>query len=910
MSQQKYVYFFGGGAAEGSAEMRAELGGKGANLAEMTNIGLPVPPGYTVSTKACAYFYQHKSYPEGLEAQIEENLGKLEKAMGKELGDPKNPLLVSVRSGAPVSMPGMMDTVLNLGLNEETIKGLIKQTGNERFAYDAYRRLIMMFSDVVLSGDEGMDNYRPGLKRLRFEEIFDEVKEEKGVEQDTEVDTSGLKEVVAKFKEHFKKEYGTEFPEEPREQLRLATNAVFESWNNPRAQSFRKIYGIRDDLGTAVNIQAMVFGNMGENSGTGVVFTRDPITGEKVLYGNYLGNAQGEDVVAGTRQAMPIDEMKGIMPDLYEELAGHAQRLENHYKDLQDIEFTIEPGRLFILQTRSGTPTATGRAVIKILVDMAEEGLLGAGEDGHKTAVMKVHPDHVDQLLHPQIDPNADAESVAKGVNAAPGAAVGEVVFEPDDAVAEAQAGKDVILVRPETTPDDVHGFAPAQGILTQVGGATSHAALVARGMGKPCVAGCDQISINLAAKQFTIGDTVVKEGDVITIDGTTGDVYIGAVPTIDAEMTPELEKLLSWADEFRRLGVWTNADYPRDAQVARDYGAEGIGLCRTEHMFMEPERLPIVQEMILASNAEDRQAALTRLLPFQRDDFIGIFRVMDGLPVIIRLIDPPLHEFLPAHDELLVDVTKLRMVNHQFGGMFAEELEEKENMLQAVEGMREQNPMLGLRGCRLGLIMPEIIEMQVRAIITAACIVKQEGVDVHPEIMIPLIGHVNELKVTRDKLEEVAKQVMAEQKTKIEVDYKFGTMIEIPRAALTAGEIAEYATFFSFGTNDLTQTAFGYSRDDAEAKFLLRYVEDGILPVNPFQQLDRPGVGRLMRIAVEEGRKTRPDLEVGICGEHGGDPSSIEFCHTLGLNYVSCSPFRVPIARLAAAKAALEQQD
>jgi len=907
MSEQKYVYFFGEGKAEGSAEMRDELGGKGANLAEMTNLGLPVPPGYIVSTKACAYYYQHDGkYPDGLEEQVEENLTKLEKAMGKKLGDPENPLLVSVRSGAPVSMPGMMDTILNLGLNDETIKGLIKQTKNERFAYDAYRRFIMMFSDVVLAGDEGRPNYRPELKRHRFEELFDEVKKEKGVSLDTDVDAEGLKEVVSRFKEHFKKAYGEEFPSDPREQLRFATNAVFESWNSPRANSFRKIKSIPDNLGTAVNVQAMVFGNMGDDCGTGVIFTRDAITGDNVLYGNYLGNAQGEDVVAGIRQSMPILEMKAVMPVLYDELQEHAQRLEKHYRAIQDIEFTVEKGRLFILQTRSGVPTATGRAVIKAFVDMAEDGLLGKGEAGRQQAVLEIQPDHVDQLLHPQIDPKAKAKPIAKGVNASPGAAVGTVVFTPDDAVSEAKAGKNVILVRPETTPDDVHGFAPAQGILTQIGGATSHAALVARGMGKPCVAGCGQISIDLASKKFTIGDIVVKEGDTITIDGTKGNVYLGKVPTIPPEMTDELKKLLSWADSFRRLGVWTNADYPRDAKVARDFGAEGIGLCRTEHMFMETERLPVVQDMILAKTAEERQTALDRLLPFQRDDFIGIFRVMDGLPVIIRLIDPPLHEFLPAHDKLLKDVTKFSMANHQFGGVFAEELKEKEDMLRAVESMREMNPMLGLRGCRLGLVMPEIIEMQVRAIITAACMVKKEGVDVHPEIMIPLIGHVNELKVTKDKLVEVAKQAMEEQKTT--VDYKFGTMIEIPRAALTADDVAEVADFFSFGTNDLTQTVFGISRDDAEGKFLMRYVEQGILERNPFQTLDRDGVGKLIKMAVENGRKTNPKLEVGICGEHGGDPSSIEFCHQVGLNYVSCSPFRVPIARLAAAHARLKE--
>jgi len=913
---EKYVYFFGEGKAEGNAQMRAELGGKGANLAEMTNIGLPVPPGYTISTEACIYFYQNEKYPEGLEEQIEENLAKLEKAMGKKLGDAENPLLVSVRSGAPVSMPGMMDTVLNLGLNDESIKGLIKQTGDERFAYDAYRRFIMMFSDVVLSGDEGAEVYRPGLKRHNFEEIFKEVKEEQGVTEDTDVDTDGLKQVVAKSKEHFKKVYGAEFPSAPREQLKLATDAVFESWNNPRAKSFRAIKGIPDDFGTGVNVQTMVFGNMGDDSGTGVGFTRNPITGDKEFYGEYLVNAQGEDVVAGVRDAMQIQEMKETMPEIYDKLEGIAKTLDTHYKDMQDLEFTVERGELFILQTRSGMPTATGRAVIKIVVDMVGEGLYGDDiKAARRLALSKVKSDHVDQLLHPQIDPEAEAEPVAKGVDAAPGAAVGAVVFVPYDAVTEAREGKKVILVRPETTPDDVHGFDPAEGILTQIGGATSHAALVARGMGKPCVAGCDQLSIDVITKQFTVGDEVVKEGDVITIDGTTGNVYLGEVPTIPPELTDELRTLLSWADEVRRLGVWTNADYPDQAAKALEYGAEGIGLCRTEHMFMEKERLPIVQEMILAKTGEERVAALNRLLPFQRDDFIGIFKVMVeeedgkkiGLPVIIRLIDPPLHEFLPKHDELLVDVTKLRIAKAQLGDSFAAELEEKEEMLQEVERMREQNPMLGLRGCRLGLIMPEIIEMQVRAIITAACTVKKEGIDVHPEIMIPLIAHVNELKVTREKLEEVAKETMEEQG--IEVDYKFGTMIEIPRAALTADEVAEVADFFSFGTNDLTQTGFGISRDDAEAKFLMRYVEMGILPENPFQTLDTGGVGKLVESGVNLGRKTKPELEIGICGEHGGDPKSIEFCHNVGLNYVSCSPFRVPIARLAAAHAKLNEE-
>ncbi len=901
---KKYVYFFGGGKAEGNAGMRSLLGGKGANLAEMTNIGLPVPPGYTISTDACKFYYEHgENYPPGLEEQIEENLTKLEEVMGKKLGDTENPLLVSVRSGAPISMPGMMDTVLNLGLNDQSLQGLIKQTGNERFAYDSYRRFIMMFSDVVLSGAKDSPEYRPGLERHAFEKIFDEVKEKLGAKEDIDVDADGLKEVVERSKEHFEKQYGEPFPSDPREQLRLATNAVFKSWNNKRARDFRRIKNIPDDLGTAVNVQTMVFGNMGENSGTGVAFTRDPSTGQKKVYGNFLANAQGEDVVAGVRQAMPIDQMQEVMPEVYQQLLDVCHLLEKHYKDIQDIEFTIEKGKLYVLQCRSGKPTATGQAVVKIAVDMALEGLLDENiEEGKKKALLMVEPQHIDHMLHRQIDPKAKVEPVAKGVNASSGAATGVVVFSADDAEKRGKAGEKVILVRPETTPDDVHGFYGAQGILTQIGGATSHAALVARGMGKPCVAGCDQISIDLEAKQFTIGDIVVKEGDIISIDGSTGRVFLGEVPTIEAQMTPELQTLLSWADQVKHLGVWANADYPHDAARARQFGAQGVGLCRTEHMFMETDRLPIVQEMILAKTEQQRRSALDRLLPLQREDFKGIFRAMDGLPVIIRLIDPPLHEFLPDHDELLVEVTELRIKSPG-----TTKLAEKEKMLQTVESMREQNPMLGLRGCRLGLVMPEIIEMQVRAILEAACEVKTEGIDVHPEIMIPLVSHVNELETVRQQLERVAEKVMKEQR--MDIDYKFGTMIEIPRAALTAGEIAKVADFFSFGTNDLTQTTFGISRDDAEAKFLMRYVDKGILPANPFQTLDQSGVGALVKMAVEAGRQSNPKLEVGICGEHGGDPASIDFCHRVGLNYVSCSPYRVPIARLAAAHAALKNQ-
>ena len=901
---KKYVYFFGGGKAEGNAGMRSLLGGKGANLAEITNIALPVPPGYSVSTEACKFYYEHgENYPPGLEEQIEKNLVKLEEVMEKKLGDTANPLLVSVRSGAPVSMPGMMDTVLNLGLNDQSLQGIINQTGNERFAYDSYRRFIMMFSDVVLSGAKDSPDYRPELGRHAFENIFAEVKKKLGVKEDTDVDADGLKEVMERSKEHFEKEYGKPFPGDPREQLRLSTNAVFESWNNKRARDFRRIKNIPDELGTAVNIQTMVFGNMGENSGTGVAFTRDPSTGQKKVYGNYLADAQGEDVVAGVRQAVPIEQMQQTVPEVYNQLLNVCQLLEKHYQDIQDIEFTIEKGKLYVLQCRSGKPTATGQAVVKIAVDMAREGLLAENiEEGRKKALLMVEPQHIDHMLHRQIDPRVEAGPVAKGVNASSGAATGAVVFSADDAEKRGEAGEKVILVRPETTPDDVHGFYGAQGILTQVGGATSHAALVARGMGKPCVAGCDQISIDLEAKQFTIDDIVVKEEDTISIDGSTGRVFLGEVPTIEAQMTPELQTLLTWADQVKRLGVWANADYPDDAVRAREFGAQGVGLCRTEHMFMETDRLPTVQKMILAKTEQQRRSALDKLLPLQREDFKGIFRAMDGLPVIIRLIDPPLHEFLPDHDELLVEVTELRLK-----APGTTKLAEKERMLQAVKSMREQNPMLGLRGCRLGLVMPEIIQMQVRAILEAACEVEAEGIDVHPKIMIPLIGHVNELKAVRQQLKGTAKKVTEERG--MNIDYKFGTMIEVPRAALTAGEIAKVADFFSFGTNDLTQTTFGISRDDAEAKFLMRYVENGILSANPFQTLDQKGVGTLVKMAVEAGRQSNSDLEVGICGEHGGDPASIEFCHRAGLDYVSCSPYRVPIARLAAAHAALKKQ-
>ncbi|MCC6442526.1 MAG: pyruvate, phosphate dikinase [Armatimonadetes bacterium] len=890
---KKWVYLF----EEGNAKMRDLLGGKGANLAEMTNIGLPVPPGFTITTEACNEYSSTGVFPEGMMDQVQEQLAKVEEKMGKKLGDPGNPLLVSVRSGAKFSMPGMMDTVLNLGLNEESVKGLIALTQNERFVYDAYRRFIMMFSDIVLSEDT------PELKKGNFEAIFDELKEELGVKGDTEVNAAGMKDLVGRFKAYFKKVTGSDFPTDPMEQLKLAIEAVFKSWNNKRAIDYRNFHKISHTLGTAVNVQTMVFGNMGDDSGTGVAFTRDVATGEKVIYGEFLMNAQGEDVVAGVRTPVKIAELARQNQAIYDEFLRIANLLEDHYKDVQDIEFTIEKGRLFILQCRAGKRTAA--AAVKIAVDMVNEGTITK-----ETAIARVEPAQINQLLLPRFD-NKDKEAavkagrlLAKGLNASPGAATGIAAFDADIAEEWGLEGKRVVLVRPETNPDDVHGMLASKGILTARGGATSHAAVVARGLGLPCVAGCETIRVNEESRLFTVDGKTLKEGENISIDGTTGEVFAGIIATIEPNVSEnmELSQLLAWADELKTLGVWANADYPRDARKAIEFGAKGIGLCRTEHMFMEQERLPIVQEMILAETPEARKTALDQLLPFQRSDFKGIFEAMGSYPVVIRLIDPPLHEFLPSHDELLEEVTRLEAT-----GGDAQELAEKKKMLAAVNSMREFNPMLGLRGCRLGLMMPGIIEMQVRAILEAACECKKAGIDVHPKIMIPLIGHVNELKATRSYLEPVAKQVQKEQG--ITVDYKFGTMIEIPRAALTADEVAREAEFFSFGTNDLTQTTFGYSRDDAEGKFLLKYVEDKVLPVNPFQTLDRDGVGKLVSWAVKAGREANPELEVGICGEHGGDPESIQFCHEVGLNYVSCSPFRVPIARLAAAQAAIASQ-
>jgi pyruvate,orthophosphate dikinase len=924
---KKWVYLF----TEGNKDMRDLLGGKGAGVAEMTNAGLPVPPGFTITTEACnEYFRLGKKFPDELWNQALAALATIEQKTGKRFGDPGNPLLVSVRSGAKFSMPGMMDTVLNVGLNPDTLQGIARLTNNERFAWDAYRRLIQMFGKTV-----------KGIEGRKFEHILDKYKAKTAGKQDTDLTTDMLKKIVDEYKALYKKELGVDFPDHVHEQLAQAIEAVFASWFGKRAVDYRNYNKISHDLGTAVNVQTMVFGNMGNDSGTGVAFTRNPSTGEHVLYGEFLINAQGEDVVAGIRTPKKIAQLDEELPEVYKQFQETAKMLEKHYRDVQDLEFTVENGRLWMLQTRTGKRTA--QAAIKIAVDMVQEELITKAE-----ALNRIEPMQINQLLLPRFDEAAKkkGEFLAKGLNASPGAATGLAVFDADTAEEWGKAGKAVILVRPETNPDDVHGMLVAKGILTQRGGATSHAAVVARGLGKPCVAGTEAIRVDSEKQLFVADGKTVKQGDYISIDGSTGEVFAGQIATTipDFEKEEDLVQLLKWADETRRLGVWANADYPRDANNARKFGAEGIGLCRTEHMFFEQVRLPFVQQMILnASEAQAKldalaraeadvakrpdakdavaalaaakkaakaslavkayQAALKKLLPFQRKDFEGIFTAMNGLPVIIRLIDPPLHEFLPSYDELLVKVTELKATGKK-KTKEGETLKELEEMLAAVASMREMNPMLGLRGIRLGITYPDITKMQVRAIFEAACNMQAKGIVVKPEVMIPLTGHVNELAVSQGALEEVAKVVMAEKG--IEIEYKFGTMIEVPRAALTAGEIAKYAQFFSFGTNDLTQTTFGYSRDDAEGKFLLRYVDEKILPANPFQQLDQTGVGQLIDLAVKNGRATRPGLEVGICGEHGGDPSSIEFCHRAGLNYVSCSPFRVPIARLAAAQAAL----
>ncbi|EGD52538.1 pyruvate, phosphate dikinase [Thermoanaerobacter ethanolicus JW 200] len=871
---KKYVYLF----SEGDASMRDLLGGKGANLAEMTKLGLPVPQGFTVTTEACTRYYQDgKTIAPEIVEQIYEYMAKLEEITGKKFGDPTNPLLVSVRSGARVSMPGMMDTILNLGLNDETVEGLAKATNNERFAYDSYRRFIQMFSDVVM-----------GIDKNKFEAILDEVKEENGAKFDTDLTAENLKEVVKRFKELYKKEMGVDFPQDPKEQLLEAVKAVFRSWDNPRAIVYRRLNDIPSDWGTAVNVQSMVFGNMGNDSGTGVAFTRNPATGEKALFGEFLMNAQGEDVVAGIRTPQPISTLKETMPEVYNQFAEIAEKLEKHYKDMQDIEFTIEKGKLYMLQTRNGKRTA--QAALKVAVDLVAEGLID-----EKTAVLRVDPKQLDQLLHPTFEPNAlkAAKPVAKGLPASPGAASGKVYFTADEAIEAAKSrGERVILVRTETSPDDIEGMSVAQGILTTRGGMTSHAAVVARGMGTACVVGCGDAKIDEQAKVMRIGDIEVHEGDYISIDGSTGNVYIGEIKTVTPELTGDFATLMSWADKYRKLKVKTNADIPRDAKVAVQFGAEGIGLCRTEHMFFDEDRIPAMREMIVSKTEEQRRKALEKLLPMQRSDFEGLFEVMGEFPVTIRLLDPPLHEFLPHTDE------EIKELAENMGITF-------EELKATVESLKEFNPMLGHRGCRLAITYPEIAEMQTRAIIEAAINVKKKtGKDVKPQIMIPLVGELKELKYLKDIIVKVADEVI--KQNNVEIKYLVGTMIEVPRAALTADQIAKEAEFFSFGTNDLTQMTFGFSRDDA-GKFLETYYEKKIYEFDPFAKLDQEGVGKLVEMGTKLGRQTRPDLEVGICGEHGGDPSSIEFCHKVGLDYVSCSPYRVPIARLAAAQAAIK---
>ena len=1000
MTEQRFVYRF----SEGNRDQRDLLGGKGANLAEMTNLGLPVPPGFTITTEACnAYTQAGNSLPDGLMDQVRAALRQVEEETGKRLGDPERPLLVSVRSGAKFSMPGMMDTILDLGLNEATLQGLIVATKDERFSYDSWRRFIMMFGDIVL-----------GIDRRKFDAIFDEAKEGAGVATDSDVPAEVLREVAKRFRALVKQEKGFDFPDEPMQQLEMAVRAVFDSWNNERAKHYRRIESIPDDLGTAVNVQTMVFGNMGDGSGSGVAFTRDPVAGERAIWGEYLTNAQGEDVVAGIRTPTPISILKEENPTLYDEFAAISEKLEQHYRDAMDIEFTVEQGKLYMLQCRVGKRTT--RAAVTIAVDMVREGLISTEE-----AVLRVAPDRLDELLHPQLDSRVEVVSLsevaaqvapaakgkaemifvtdkerlqhlqetnalpstallsfagdsvvgtlraaewdamdeeqratllgkvrflelARGLAASPGAAAGSAVFDPDTAARLGRSGQDVILVRQETSPDDIHGMQASRGVLTQRGGMSSHAALVARGFGIPCVAGCEAISVDEGARSMTVGGLAIAEGRTVTIDGSSGRVLLGLIPSVEADLFPAFTEFLSWADEVRRLGVRTNADTPKDAAKALQFGAEGIGLCRTEHMFLEKQRLPVVREMILAAaeakaleadvlalekelNAADgdnrRQleerlselrgrldgpmgkyrGSLERLLPMQQGDFEAIFRVMEGRPVTIRLIDPPMHEFLPDHDELLATVIRLRIETPD-----SDELRGKEAMLRQVEALREVNPMLGLRGCRLGILYPEVNEMQVRAIFRAAAKVKQDGIEVHPEVMIPLVGFASELKWLRALLERVARATM--QEAGVEIPYLFGTMIELPRAALTAGEIAGDAEFFSFGTNDLTQTTLGLSRDDAEASFLTHYLDQGILDDNPFETIDQVGVGALVQQAVQAGRKARPDLKIGICGEHGGDPRSVDFFHRAGLDYVSCSPYRVPIARLAAAHAALEADE
>jgi pyruvate,orthophosphate dikinase len=873
MSSKKYVYVFAAGKAEGQGAWRNLLGGKGAGLAEMTNLGIPVPPGFTITTEACVeYFNQGGRFPDGVWEQVLESLAKVEEAMGAKFGDANNPLLVSVRSGARVSMPGMMDTVLNIGLNDDTVQGLIRKTSNPRFAYDAYRRFVAMFSDVVL-----------GVPKEECEGILSKKKAELGVELDTDLGADDLRGLVAAFKEFVRHASAMPFPEDPMDQLRMGVDAVFRSWNVARAVEYRRIYNIPETWGTAANVQSMVFGNMGSNSGTGVAFTRNPSTGEGRFFGEFLINAQGEDVVAGIRTPEPIDQLAHEMPEVYQQLVDIYQRLERHYKDMLDLEFTVQEGKLYMLQTRVGKRTAV--AALRIAVDMVDEGLID-----EKTAVLRVEPDQLEQLLHPMVDPHTKVQVIAKGLPASPGAAVGAVVFTAEEAIARGHQGEKIILVRPETSPDDVGGMYAAQGILTARGGMTSHAAVVARGMGKCCVVGCKEVVVDEEHGEFRVGTTHVKHGDILTLNGNTGEVILGAAKLIVPELSGNFATLMRWVDQHRRLGVRANADTPVDAKVARSFGAEGIGLCRTEHMFFAEERLPFMQEMIVAEDREARVRALDKLFPFQKADFYGIFKEMEGYAVTIRTLDPPLHEFLPkTHEE-------------------AEELSQKigvpaDRIWDKVQELHETNPMLGHRGCRLGISYPEITEMQVRAIIAAACDIAKEGHKVVPEIMIPLVGDVRELEHQRKIVDRVAQDAMAQAGVKVE--YQVGTMIELPRAALLADEIARQAEFFSFGTNDLTQTVLGLSRDDA-GKFLPFYIQQGIMKYDPFVVMDQAGVGQLVETGVKKGRSARPSLKIGICGEHGGEPQSVGFFHRAGLDYVSCSPYRVPIARLAAAHVAL----
>jgi len=874
MALKKYVYFFG----EGKREMKKLLGGKGADLSEMTNMGLPVPYGFTITTEVCNLFYDlGKRYPEGLEDQIEENLKKLEEKMGMGFGDEKNPLLVSVRSGAVFSMPGMMDTVLNLGLNDKTVAALIEKTKNERFGWDSYRRFVQMFGDVVMD-----------VEHNKFEEALQSKKDKKNVKFDTELTAEDLRELVEDYKKIIKEAKGRSFPQDPREQLKMSIGAVFGSWNNKRAISYRNLHDLPHNLGTAVNVQAMVFGNMGQDSGTGVAFTRNPATGEDKFYGEYLINAQGEDVVAGTRTPQHISKLEKEMPENYKQLMDIRKKLEEHYRDMQDVEFTIQEGKLYMLQTRTGKRTAA--AALQIAVDMFDQGYIDK-----KTAVTRVEPQMLDQLLHKQLDKKAkkNAELLTKGLPASPGAALGKVVFDADTAVKEAKS-ENVILVRTETSPEDIQGMAVAQGILTARGGMTSHAAVVARGMGKCCVAGAEDIKVFEDKQYFEVNGSRVNKGDWVTLDGSTGEVFKGRIPVVDPEIGKNFKKFMSWVDDYKKIGVRANADTPNDAKVALNFGAEGIGLCRTEHMFFEADRIKAMRKMIVANSKEEREKALAKLLPIQKKDFMEIFKVMNDMPVTIRLLDPPLHEFLPHEDD------DVREIAGELGLKFDE-------LKATVNSLHEMNPMLGHRGCRLSITYPEILEMQVRAIFEATVELTKEGYKVKPEVMIPLVGDVKEVKVLKDQIIKIADGIM--KKENLKFDYKVGTMIEVPRACVTADEIATEAEFFSFGTNDLTQMAYGFSRDDF-GKFLPDYIEKGILEKDPFATLDRNGVGQLIKMGVEKGRKARENLKIGICGEHGGDPSSVEFCHMVGMDYVSCSPYRVPVARLAAAHAAIKEEE